>query len=181
MSDALDNADIDNIEQYVSHNQHLIQPATIDSNPNNSIDNYRNTDIVWLSDMNSLAPVYTKIVDHIKKINSEHFKYSINYVEPFQYSVYNATNNGKYDMHCDTVLRNTNGNARKLSFSILLNDPLEFEGGNLEFYTARDPSVKNLTKGTMIVFPSFLMHSVSPVTKGTRRSLVGFIGGPNFV
>ena len=181
MPNALDNADIDFIEQYVGNNQNMLQKATIDTGKDKAVDNYRNTDIMWLTDMNSLAPIYTKIIDQVKNINAEHFKYSINYVEPLQYSVYNAIDNGKYDMHNDTVLRNTSGNARKLSFSILLNDVSEFEGGDLQFYTARTPTVKNLDKGSIIVFPSFLMHGVSPVTKGTRRTLVGFVGGPNFV
>jgi PKHD-type hydroxylase len=180
-ANALDDIDIEFIEQYVANNQNLLQKATIDTGKNNPTDNYRNTDIMWLTDMNSLAPIYTKIIDRVKTINAEHFKYSINYVEPLQYSVYNATDNGKYDMHNDTVLRNTSGNARKLSFSILLNDASEFEGGELEFYTARTPSSKKLDKGTIIVFPSFLMHGVTTVTKGSRRSLVGFVGGPNFV
>ena len=178
---ALDSVDIEFIEQYVINNKQLMQKAMIVTGKNKPVDNYRNTDIMWLTDMNSLAPVYTKIIDRIKTINAEHFKYSINYIEPLQYSVYNAVDDGKYDMHNDTVLRNTSGNVRKLSFSILLNDASEFEGGDLEFYTARTPSVKKLDKGTIIVFPSFLMHGVSPVTTGTRRTLVGFVGGPNFV
>jgi PKHD-type hydroxylase len=65
--------------------------------------------------------------------------------------------------------------------SILLNDGSEFKGGNLEFDFRDTNDIKDnkpLTflnarkKGTLVVFPSFIWHRVTPVTFGTRYSLV---------
>ena len=67
------------------------------------------------------------------------------------------------------------GNTRKLSMSIILNS--DYEGGAFEFV---DEEVTDLGTGSIIVFPSFLMHKVSPVTKGVRYSLVAWFVGPPF-
>ena len=70
------------------------------------------------------------------------------------------------------------GKVRKVSVTISLNEPGEYEGGNLKFDFGNHSEKKfhEVTEirpqGSMIVFPSFLPHCVTPVTKGTRYSLV---------
>ena len=61
------------------------------------------------------------------------------------------------------------------------NDPEDFEGGDLLLHTTNKPFKAEMKKGDMFLFPSFVPHSVTPVTKGVRRSLVGWVCGPNFV
>jgi PKHD-type hydroxylase len=56
----------------------------------------------------------------------------------------------------------------------LLNNPLEFEGGEFQFGFSEK---LKLEQGTIIAFPSFLQHKVHPVTKGTRISAVSWIVG----
>ena len=70
---------------------------------------------------------------------------------------------------------------RKLSLSMLLSDPSEFEGGEFQVKTD-DDNVKQLetVKGRAWFFPSYTLHRVAPVTKGVRRSLVLWVGGPPF-
>ena len=64
--------------------------------------------------------------------------------------------------------------TRKISMSLILND--DYEGGDLILYGAG--KVKQEI-GSMVFFPSFLLHEVGPVTKGTRYSLVvWFLGNP---
>ena len=90
---------------------------------------------------------------------------------------------GKYDWHID-LGHSAPSCMRKLSFSILLN-PNEYEGG--EFVTKRGEETihyasgkaKDLT-GLMILFPSYILHKVSEVTKGTRYACVGWVHGPSF-
>jgi PKHD-type hydroxylase len=71
---------------------------------------------------------------------------------------------------------------RKLSLIIQLTDPSEYEGGDFQFDSdipQPDPAeIKQ--RGTVIVFPSFLRHRVTPVTSGVRRSLVSWVEGPKF-
>jgi len=73
------------------------------------------------------------------------------------------------------------GKIRKLSVTVSLSDPSEYEGGELEFdFRNLDPDKKPnirkckeiLPKGSLVVFPSFMWHRVLPVTNGTRYSLV---------
>ena len=72
---------------------------------------------------------------------------------------------------------------RKLSITMLLNEPgIDFEGGGFEINNGRESeSLKVETKrGRIIAFPSFMIHRVAPVTKGTRKSLVVWVLGPKF-
>ena len=97
-----------------------------------------------------------------------------------------------YDWHQDStpfpfkdVHPNFEGKIRKLSSIINLSKPSDYEGGDLEF------DFRNLTKessnikvcdqikeqGSIVVFPSFIHHRVTPITKGTRHSLVSWTVG----
>ncbi len=69
---------------------------------------------------------------------------------------------------------------RKLSISVQLSDPSEYEGGELQFMINDDIINAPKEKGTVIIFPSFIMHRVTPITKGTRQSIVAWIAGPPY-
>ncbi|MFT5779237.1 MAG: PKHD-type hydroxylase [Crocinitomicaceae bacterium] len=70
--------------------------------------------------------------------------------------------------------------ARKLSITIQLSDPNDYEGGDLQFMINEKIVAAPRAKGTIIIFPSFMMHRVTPITKGTRQSIVGWVSGPPF-
>ena len=71
-------------------------------------------------------------------------------------------------------------NHRKISCTIQLSDPDEYEGGDLEIWTGGDFKTIERKQGCAILFPSFLMHRVTPITKGTRRSIVLWMGGDSY-
>jgi len=72
-------------------------------------------------------------------------------------------------------------NTRKLSFSINLNNPNEYEGGDLEFRDlGEEIKISPKSLGGITIFPSFLSHRVTPITKGIRKVLVGFVEGPPY-
>lgn len=111
--------------------------------------------------------------DWISRINRREYGYNL--YEPvftfLQLGVYEVGD--YYHMHQDGGTLDTL--ARKLSFSIILN-PGEFEGGQLQFiydYGLPPPPPEPYA----VVFPSWVMHGVSPVTKGTRKSIVGWCEG----
>jgi PKHD-type hydroxylase len=56
----------------------------------------------------------------------------------------------------------------------------DYEGGDLEFLNSVTKKADLRKKGSIIIFPSFLAHRVTPVTKGTRLSLVGWIHGETY-
>jgi PKHD-type hydroxylase len=62
----------------------------------------------------------------------------------------------------------------------MLSDPSEYDGGDLEIFTGTESVALEKKKGIIHAFPSYVMHRVTPVTRGTRRTLVVWIAGPKF-
>lgn len=103
------------------------------------------------------------------------WNYDLNGIESVQIGEYK--NDGHYDWHEDHQFFE-NGMQRKLSAVLLLNDPETFTGGSLEFLGVEDPP--QLKQGSLVVFPSFVKHRVTPVTENIRYSAVTWMNGPNF-
>ena len=72
--------------------------------------------------------------------------------------------------------------VRKLSVSIQLTDPKKYKGGELKLYDGEDQYgvIMNKNQGALVVFPSYVLHEVTPVTKGERNSLVTWVSGNQF-
>ena len=98
---------------------------------------------------------------------------------PNGYNLYSAK--GGYTDNLNLVDK-----IRKLSVTVMLSDQDEFEGGDfqLDLGPHHEQRFHNVTeineRGSVIVFPSFLMHQVTPVTKGVRKSLVIWTVGPKY-
>ena len=75
---------------------------------------------------------------------------------------------------------NGSHSIRKLSITIQLSDPGDYEGGDMEFMAGPQVQVAPKSLGTAIIFPSFVMHRVTAVTRGKRRSLVSWVSGPPY-
>jgi len=112
------------------------------------------------------------------------WKYHLTILEDLQYTVYDVDQ--YYNWHTDSNFLST-PTTRKLSFSIGLNDPNEYEGGELDI-EIHGPNIKGkrfetivLEKNEMVCFRSNLWHRVRPITKGVRKSLVGWVRGPQFI
>ena len=73
------------------------------------------------------------------------------------------------------------GDARKLSYSILVNSEKEFEGGDLQLMAGPEEITIPLTQNQIVFFPSYILHRVTPVTKGIRKAVVGWVRGPDLV
>lgn len=87
---------------------------------------------------------------------------------------------GKLDVHSD-LLRHEGMQERKLSVVVLLNDPSEFEGGDLIVNDGIELSAfKNAKVGDAVLFPVWRLHAVKPVTKGRRYTMVMWLRGPRF-
>tara|TARA_R110000823_G_scaffold311672_3_gene437476 strand:+ start:576 stop:1145 length:570 start_codon:yes stop_codon:yes gene_type:complete len=116
-------------------------------------------------------------------INNEAFGFDINQLEALQFTLYDSNNKGKYDWHHDTKWISNNCYHRKMSLVLQLSNPSDYEGGELEIKYANF-SVQDkeniMQKGSLIAFPSFWEHRVTPVTKGKRMSLIGWFIGAKF-
>lgn len=96
--------------------------------------------------------------------------------EKIQYTHY-RNEGDHYSAHTDLGNEGFSG-LRKISVVVFLND--DFEGGDLEIFTSDVPITVKAVKGNAVVFPSYLLHSVKPVTKGSRQTLVTWYHGPHF-
>jgi PKHD-type hydroxylase len=136
----------------------------------------RRTDIIWQDFMQPLGCIAKTYIDMANY--AAEWGYGLISQEKTQIGRYKSSDEGHYDWHMDAFTP-INGIQRKLSISILLSDPSEFEGGELQFKGIEDRKI--LTKqGSIVVFPSFIEHRVTPVTKGVRYSAVTWASGPSF-
>lgn len=122
--------------------------------------------------------IFERLTGVINNANDRFFKFDLNRIESLQYTLYNEGQ--YYKEHMDMSYRSPTNAIRKLSFSMQLSDPSEYEGGELIIKHGTDPSIANKERGAITLFPSYIMHEVTPVTKGTRRSLVGWVSGPRW-
>lgn len=162
----------------------------------------RKSEVRWgdLQQISEMHPeLVQKIMDGIyEKACEMGMHFSIEWAENMQHTTYHAPENpddvaGFYTWHTDAgPSSDPNQTIRKLSAVIQLTDPEEYEGGLFQwlepwnlFDKLRskkmeiriDDAIKTApfsakAKGTLIVFPSYLHHQVTPVTRGTRQSLV---------
>jgi PKHD-type hydroxylase len=140
--------------------------------------NERESNICWLDQTDDLNWLFTKIAQTCLEINKLYFRFDLNGIaEQLQFTNYKAPS-GKYGKHIDRVGEGMT--VRKLSISIQLTDPKEYEGGELILYGKDEPDIMDKEQGTLIVFPSYILHEVKPVTRGERNSLVCWITGKPF-
>jgi len=137
----------------------------------------RDSQISWLSPEDDMDWVYRRVTDVVTTLNSKFFKFDLfGFVEGFQFTRYDAPS-GHFDAHLD---KSVNGRLRKLSITIQLSSPEDYEGGDLALYVDKNPDLAPKALGKLIAFPSYVLHEVLPVTKGTRYSLVTWVAGTPF-
>ena len=137
----------------------------------------RRSKVAWIPFNNDSAWVYEKIHEFAVATNKNmNWNFSLyGFFDQLQFTEYKAEYKGHYDYHVDI----TNAvSPRKLSLVVQLTDDKDYEGGDFEMFNIGKVPRE---RGTLIFFPSFIVHRVLPVTKGTRHSLVAWIAGPKFV
>ena len=173
-------SDIDYLNWFVQNHLQMQPGKTGSVGGEGELSEHRTSEVAWLPATDErMRYYYEKIAKHIDKANADYYQMSLTGFYDIQYTVYPETTQGKYDWHTDTSDYFSTGNfTRKLSAVVALND--DFEGGVFETLDGTYPRSYDLKKGDIILFPSFVLHRVTPVTKGTRRSLVIWVMGPNF-
>ena len=137
----------------------------------------RKSNISWLSPSDNLEWLYRRLTDVITDLNNQFFGFDIFGIqEGLQFTNYKAPG-GKYDSHTDRAYGTI---IRKLSISIQLTNEDNYNGGDLELLQSDNSDKMERTQGKLIMFPSFVQHRVTPVTKGERNSLVIWVTGNNF-
>jgi PKHD-type hydroxylase len=168
----------------IEHNLNLMELRDAPLGNGNIKDNVRKSEIDFLSINDQNKWVFDKFYQAVNKINTNTYRFDLTGFEYMQYTVY-KDNLSHYDWHIDTLvdgILEDNKLTRKLSISFILSDQDEYEGGDFEILSKNfnEPIEIVQKRNRLIAFPSFFWHKVSPVTKGTRRSLVFWVLGPKF-
>ena len=144
----------------------------------------RSSKVGWLQRDADTDRYWSIITNTVARVNAQFFHYDLTgCYEPIQLGTYeySADDPGHYNWHADANGKDPTVVPRKLSMSLLLSDPTEFEGGELQVLVdnSETRSVEQ-KRGRAWFFPSWMLHRVTPVTRGIRRSLVLWVGGPPF-
>lgn len=137
----------------------------------------RDSDVSWIHPDQHSNWVFERIANITSVVNYDHFMYNIDGVDAFQYTKYGPEQH--YTWHWDMELGWQKW-VRKISMVLMLSDPSEYEGGELEVVNNGnfdDRASFKPAKGDMVFFASWMPHRVTPIKSGLRRSLVAWVMG----
>jgi PKHD-type hydroxylase len=150
--------------------------ATID-NERIEKSSVRKSKVAWLAPADNMDWVYRRVTDVALALNAQYFGFELfGITEGFQFTKYESSGSF-YGPHIDKM---HNGTVRKLSLVIQLSDPKDYKGGDLKLHYSSQPIATPKAQGKLVAFPSYVLHEVTPVTKGTRYTLVCWITGKPF-
>jgi PKHD-type hydroxylase len=170
--------------------------ATLGKDSDSTKTKVRESQIFWIKQDVNTEWIYNRISWWVNKVNEERYHFDVVGLEQMQYTKYDApdilnikdktrirshrdtkSHPGHYDWHIDGGKDTYN---RKISVVVNLSDPSDYEGGRLRTNFSDGIITHGNGLGSCIIFPSFILHKVEPVTSGTRESLVCWIHGPSF-
>ena len=140
----------------------------------------RRSNIKWLPRDEHWGWVYEKLINMAVEANNSLWHFDLHTApEQIQYTEYDAAELGHYDWHQD--IGHGGASLRKVSITVQLSESNEYDGGDLEIWQG-GKVVQSCQRGAgvVVVFPSYMMHRVTKVTKGTRRSFVLWVGGQHY-
>lgn len=178
ISSALTSGEVD---EFLRLGEALIpHSATIAREAGSIVDSsFRSARVSWLYPDPHASGAFERLAELVDQVNRESFRFDLlGFAEPIQYTVYEAPSVG-YDWHIDMLNAPTEV-QRKLSITIQLTEPQEYDGGELELRDGAAVVTAPKGRGTLVAFPGWGHHRVTAVTRGMRRSLVAWIGGPAF-
>jgi PKHD-type hydroxylase len=155
----------------------------------NKLSDIRKSKIAWFTKSKHLKlhNLFNKLNLVIEKINDDYYNYDLNGYDTIQYTTYDANELGHYayhvDMHSGPHMEEPQlkyGDSRKLSVSLILSDSQSYEGGQFTIKMDENEFEVEQKRGRILLFPSFILHKVHPVTKGFRKSIVAWVEGPKF-
>lgn len=140
----------------------------------------RRAEVAWLDDIPGAAWVMDRMIRLVADANRASFNFDLTeFGESPQVARYGAERAGHFDWHSD-IGAGAWAAKRKLTVVVQLSDPAAYEGGRLELWPDSSISAAPRACGQAAIFPSHVLHRVTPVTRGTRWSLTLWAHGPAF-
>lgn len=140
------------------------------------------TSVITALDKYENKDVFDLIYQLGLQANKDAYQFHVNHISHCQFTLYDEKQKGHYDWHMDFrgFSETVKNKTRKITVIVQLSDPSEYEGGELQLkYSKYNKQEKEdmMQQGSVITFPCWLEHRVTPVTKGHRKSLIGWIEG----
>lgn len=140
----------------------------------------RSAEIAWLDHEGSASWAFDRCFRAVVDANRDGFAFEVEeFAEPMQTARYAASEAGHFDWHMD-VGDGPIAMRRKLTMVAQLSDPADYRGGRLEINGDGRARQAPTGQGSVVVFPSFALHRVEPVSEGERWSLTLWAHGPTF-
>ncbi len=139
------------------------------------LEGVRSCTVRWIEDQ----WIQSLLWPYVSQANEKGFQVAVERRSEMQLTEYTAHQGDHYDWHHDVHWNGQSAYDRKLSITVQLSDPDDYEGGDFEFDEVKT-NADFRSKGTILVFPSYLRHRIHPVTSGTRRALVAWFFGPRW-
>ena len=140
-------------------------------------DELRKSSVMFVDNTPENDWIYNRLAGLAIKSNNERYHFDLlGFHQELQLTRYSEGD--FFDWHLDFGVGGTS--TRKLSMTIQLSEPDAYEGGDLQFMINQNIVTAPREKGTIVIFPSFIIHRVTPITKGTRESIVGWVAGPPY-
>ena len=147
----------------------------------------RSSMVKWIPQDENWDWLYHRLLEMAVEANNEIWNFDlISAPENIQYTEYYASENGHYDWHQDIGPGNL-PSRRKVSITIQLSDSEEYKGGDLQLCFGGDGQGNLVDSvscprgaGVGVLFPSYMLHRVSEVEAGVRKSLVLWVGGSHY-
>ena len=142
-----------------------------------SYDSVRITRTAWIHHDPKTNWLYERLMQIGGHLNDLVYRLDVTGIsEMLQYTVYDAGEGGHYDWHVDHGA--VTPMPRKLSLVLQLSEPEEYKGCELQIHAANQIGTPPKERGTVILFPAYVLHRVTPIVSGTRKSLVSWVSGP---
>jgi PKHD-type hydroxylase len=139
---------------------------------------YRKNSVAWLDSSNSRdAWIFQRVTAAVQQINQRFWDFDLDYLECLQFTIYDQ-HLDRYRRHIDLLYQGLH--YRKLTFTIQLSDPQQYQGCDLWIEPGSEEKAAPRDQGCMIAFPSWTTHRVSELEQGVRYSLVGWACGARF-
>lgn len=137
----------------------------------------RDSFVSWLFPNETTSWIFDRLTHVVKSMNDDFYRFDLDgFFQGLQFTKYTAPGQ-HYTWHVD---KGHGMGVRKLSLSLQLSDPAEYDGGDLCFKFGEEEQQASRERGMIALFPSWTLHRVTPVTRGTRYSLVAWVSGPPF-
>lgn len=178
-NDAFTDEELDRIVAY--GDAQAKQKGTIGgSDPASDFSQIRESTVAWLPLNQDTGWFYDRMAWIARQLNGQFYKFDLHgFCEDMQFTIYTGEMEGHYTWHVDAGASN-GFPPRKFSLVLQLSKPEDYEGGDLQVFTSKEPTTVDKKRGLVAAFPSYVLHRVTPVTSGVRKTLVVWTCGPAF-